>query len=97
MLKLPVRKSAYIILSLGGGSTLQCAKGIAGGLGVKGDLKDLWNGKKKLKKAAVIGAVLTDPASGSELGQKCTLVRGGKAAYDGFSIFQEYFCDSGSL
>ncbi|UNT93914.1 hypothetical protein [Allobaculum sp. Allo2] len=26
----------------------------------------------------MIGAVLTDPASGSELGQKCTLVRGGK-------------------
>lgn len=72
------KEKCDIILSLGGGSTLQCAKGIAGGLGVKGDLKDLWNGKKKLKKAAVIGAVLTDPASGSELGQKCTLVRGGK-------------------
>lgn len=67
-----------IILALGGGSTLQCAKAIALGLGYKGDVWDFWTGKKKPKKVYPVASVLTNPASGSELSSSCTIVRKGK-------------------
>ncbi|MCF0258436.1 MAG: iron-containing alcohol dehydrogenase [Erysipelotrichaceae bacterium] len=70
-----------LILSLGGGSTLQCAKGIAYGLKFddkNGKLWDLWEGKAKPQGAAPVAAVLTNPATGAELNDACTLVRDGK-------------------
>lgn len=67
-----------MVLSLGGGSTLQCARGIALGVPYKGKIKDFWNGKKKPKKALAVAAVLTDPATGDELSDSCTLVKKGK-------------------
>ena len=66
------------ILSLGGGSTLQCARGIALGVPYKGDVWDFWAGKKKPGKALPVAAVLTNPATGNELSDKCTLVKKGK-------------------
>lgn len=72
------KEDCDIILSLGGGSTLQCAKGIALGLYYKGDVWDFWTGKKKPKKTAVVASVLTNPASGAELSSGCTIVRKGK-------------------
>lgn len=67
-----------IILSLGGGSTLQCAKGIALGLGYSGDVWDFWTGKKKPHHVYPIASILTNPSSGAELSTGCTLVRKGK-------------------
>ena len=70
-----------MILSLGGGSTLQCAKGIAYGLKFDkkdGKLWDMWEGKIQPKGAAPVAAVLTNPATGAELNDECTLVRDGK-------------------
>lgn len=66
-----------LILSLGGGSTLQCAKGIAYGLAYKGKghLWDLWDGKEEPKAMVPVGAILTNPASGDELNDACVLVR----------------------
>lgn len=67
-----------IILSLGGGSTLQCAKGIALGLYYNGDVWDFWTGKKSPKKTAPVCSILTNPESGAELSTGCTIVRKGK-------------------
>lgn len=66
-----------LIISLGGGSTLQCAKGIAYGLCYKGKghLWDLWDGKEDPKGMIPVGAILTNPASGDELNDACVLVR----------------------
>lgn len=67
-----------LILSLGGGSTLQCAKGIALGALYKGDVWDFWTGRKKPTKALPVASILTDPATGDELNSSCTIVRKGK-------------------
>ncbi|MBF0579530.1 iron-containing alcohol dehydrogenase [Erysipelotrichaceae bacterium RD49] len=77
-IKIARKEKCDIILALGGGSTLQCAKGIALGLGYKGDVWDFWTGKKKPKKVYPIASILTNPSSGSELSTGCTLVRKGK-------------------
>lgn len=72
------KSNCDIILALGGGSTLQCAKGIALGLGYKGDVWDFWTGKKKPQKIYPVASILTNPGSGAELSNSCTLVRKGK-------------------
>ena len=71
------KENCDIILSLGGGSTLQCAKAIALGLHYKGDVWDFWTGKKKAANVCPIASILTNPASGAELSQGCTIVRKG--------------------
>lgn len=77
-IKVARKEKCDIILSLGGGSTLQCAKGIALGLGYKGDVWDFWAGKKKPKKVYPVASILTNPSSAAELSSTCTLVRKGK-------------------
>lgn len=72
------KEKCDIILALGGGSTLQCAKGIALGVPYQGDVWDFWTQKAKPKKALAIASVLTDPSTGAELSSSCTLVRKGK-------------------
>lgn len=72
------KENCDIILSLGGGSTLQCAKGIALGLHYKGDVWDFWTGKAKPAHVCPIGSILTNPASSAELSESCTLVKKGK-------------------
>ena len=72
------KEGCDIIMALGGGSTLQCAKAIALGMGSKGDVWDFWTGKKKPKKIYPIASILTNPASGDELSSSCTIVRDGK-------------------
>lgn len=72
------KENCDIILALGGGSTLQCAKAIALGLGYKGDVWDFWKGKKKPKHVYPVASILTNPSSASELSENCTIVRKGK-------------------
>lgn len=78
--KLAKEKGCDLILALGGGSTLQCAKGIAYALKYKGKghLWDYWTGKDKPKEMMPVGSILTNPASGDELNDTCTLVKDGE-------------------
>lgn len=77
-IKIAREEHCDVILSLGGSSTLQCAKAIALGLPYKGDVWDFWTGKSKPKQVAPIAAVLTNPATGAEIGHSCTVVRKGE-------------------
>lgn len=67
-----------IILALGGGSTLQCAKAVALGAKYDGDVWDFWTGKKEPEDALVIASVMTNPSSSSELRDSVTMVRKGE-------------------
>jgi alcohol dehydrogenase YqhD (iron-dependent ADH family) len=55
------------ILAVGGGSVIDCAKGIAAAVCYEGDPWDFWAYKAKIRKALPVGAVLTLSATGSEM------------------------------
>lgn len=76
--KIAREENCDIILALGGGSTLQCAKAIALGVKSKGKIWSYWTGRRKPKKALPVASILTNPASGTELSDGCTLVDKGK-------------------
>jgi alcohol dehydrogenase YqhD (iron-dependent ADH family) len=54
------------ILAVGGGSTIDSAKGIAIGVPYEGDVWDFYSGKAQIQQALPVGVVLTIPAAGSE-------------------------------
>lgn len=54
------------ILAVGGGSVIDTAKAIAGGVPYEGDFWDFWAGKAVMEQALPVGVVLTIPAAGSE-------------------------------
>lgn len=54
------------ILAVGGGSTIDSAKGIAAGFYYQGDVWDLYIRKGEASRALPVGVVLTIPAAGSE-------------------------------
>lgn len=54
------------LLPVGGGSTIDTAKGIACGALYDGDFWDFYVGKSVIQKAMPVGVVLTIPAAGSE-------------------------------
>lgn len=54
------------IIAVGGGSVIDTAKAIAGGVPYDGDFWDFWAGKAIMKEALPVGVVLTIPAAGSE-------------------------------
>lgn len=54
------------ILAVGGGSVIDSAKAIAGGVPYQGDFWDFWAGKAVMESALPVGVVLTIPAAGSE-------------------------------
>ncbi len=54
------------ILAVGGGSVIDTAKAIAGGVPYEGDFWDFWAGKAVMETALPVGVVLTIPAAGSE-------------------------------
>ncbi|MBR2527575.1 MAG: iron-containing alcohol dehydrogenase [Blautia sp.] len=65
---------ADFILAVGGGSTIDTAKAIAHGVGMKGkSLWDIWTGKVPLTASAPVAAVLTIPAAGSEMSDSAVL------------------------
>jgi hypothetical protein len=55
------------VLAVGGGSAIDCAKGIAAAALYAGDPWDFWAYKTKIRQALPIGAVLTLSATGSEM------------------------------
>ncbi len=54
------------ILALGGGSSIDSAKGIAAGVMYEGDVWDFYTNTKEAARALPLGVVLTIPAAGSE-------------------------------
>lgn len=54
------------LLAVGGGSVIDTAKAIAGGVPYDGDFWDFWAGKAVMTRALPVGVVLTIPAAGSE-------------------------------
>lgn len=54
------------IIAVGGGSVIDTAKAIAGGVPYDGDFWDFWAGKAVMTDALPVGVVLTIPAAGSE-------------------------------
>lgn len=66
--------NADIIIAVGGGSTIDTAKGIAhGAANPEIKLWDLWTKKVPLTKSLPVGAVLTMPAAGSEMSDSAVL------------------------
>lgn len=65
---------ADFILAVGGGSVIDCAKGIAhGAANPDTDIWDFWMGKAPLQKSLPIGAILTISAAGSETSHSAVL------------------------
>lgn len=56
-----------LVLAVGGGSAIDCAKGIAAAACYEGDPWELVTDNTKVKKALPIGAILTIAAAGSEM------------------------------
>ena len=54
------------IIAVGGGSVIDTAKAIAGGVPYDGDFWDFWAGRAVMQTALPVGVVLTIPAAGSE-------------------------------
>ena len=61
------REGIGFVLALGGGSTIDTAKGIANGVPDHGDVWDFYMGKRLPKTSLPLGAILTIPAAGSEM------------------------------
>lgn len=65
---------ADFILAVGGGSTIDTAKGIAHGAANPGtDIWDFWCGKAALERSTPVGVVLTISAAGSETSNSAVL------------------------
>lgn len=56
-----------VVLAVGGGSTIDCAKAIAFAACYEGDPWDFWTGKTGITRTLPIGTVLTLAATGSEM------------------------------
>lgn len=62
-----------LILPVGGGSAIDCAKAVAFGALYDGDVWDFFCGKAVVKRALPIFCVLTIPAAGSEASSSCVI------------------------
>jgi len=61
------KHEVHLVLAVGGGSSIDCAKIIAAGAGYDGDAWDFFTRKAKINYALPIGTVLTLAATGSEM------------------------------
>ena len=62
-----------LILAVGGGSAIDCAKAISFGVPSNRDVWDFFEGRARIKKALPVVAVLTIPAAGSEASGSCVI------------------------
>ena len=62
-----------LILAVGGGSAIDSSKAIAYGVPYNGDVWDFFCGKAVPVEALPVGAVVTNPASGSEMSDSCVI------------------------
>lgn len=69
-----ISEKVDFILAVGGGSTIDTAKGIAHGAANPGtDLWDIWTKKVPLEKSLPVGVILTISAAGSEMSDSAVL------------------------
>lgn len=66
-------KNIDVIVALGGGSVIDCAKGISFATFDKGDIWDYFIGRKTAKKALPLIAALTITGTGSEMNTNCVI------------------------
>ena len=64
-----------LILAVGGGSVMDSAKAIAYGVPYAGDVWDFFCGKATPERALPVGAVVTNPATGSEMSDSCVITK----------------------
>ena len=69
------REQVDFILAVGGGSVIDSAKAIGYGVGYDGDVWDFWAGKATPQACLPIGVILTIPAAGSEMSNRCVITR----------------------
>lgn len=62
-----------LVLAVGGGSVIDCAKAIAFGVPYEGDVWDFFSGKASITSCLPIASVLTIPAAGSEASASCVI------------------------
>lgn len=62
-----------VIVPVGGGSAMDCAKGIAIGVPYEGEAWDFWRGRATPHASVPVAAVVTIPASGSEASNSCVI------------------------
>ena len=67
------KENIDVIVALGGGSVIDCAKGIAFAAFDEGELWDYFIGKKAAQKALPVIAVLTISGTGSEMNTNCVI------------------------
>ncbi|MDO4482798.1 MAG: iron-containing alcohol dehydrogenase [Bacillota bacterium] len=68
-------KKVDFILAVGGGSVMDTAKAISVGVIDDGELWDIFMRKRQPKGSLPVGAVVTIPASGSEMSSSCVVTR----------------------
>lgn len=62
-----------VVLAVGGGSAMDCAKGIAIGALYEGDPWDFWRKRATVERCLPVATVVTIPASGSEGSNSCVI------------------------
>lgn len=62
-----------LVVAVGGGSVIDCAKAVAFGALYDGDVWDFFCGKARVQRALPIFCVLTIPAAGSEASSSCVI------------------------
>lgn len=67
------RENVDLILPVGGGSAIDCAKAIAFGAPYDGDVWDIFDKKAQIGDCMPIAVVLTIPAAGSESSSSCVI------------------------
>ena len=74
-----------LILAVGGGSAIDSSKAIAYGVPYEGDVWDFFCGKAVPVEALPVGAVVTNPASGSEMSDSCVITNEAEKDKRGYS------------
>jgi len=72
-IKLCQQQKLEVVVAVGGGSAIDCAKAIAVGAVDEGDVWDFFTGKRAAAKALPIGAVSTLAATGAEMSLHCVI------------------------
>ena len=72
-IKLCQQNRLEVVVAVGGGSAIDCAKAIAVGAVDEGDVWDFFTGKRAAGKALPIGAVSTLAATGAEMSLHCVI------------------------
>ena len=87
------------ILAVGGGSVIDSAKAISGGVNYDGDIWDLLGSAKPYDKGLPYGCILTLPATGTEMNHRSVITnektkekRGTSFAFPTFSILNAELC-----